>query len=118
MAKLSDEAANPVIIMNKQTWGTFKGLQANNKYAYDPFEGLPVVFNNTITAYSAATTGVTYAIVGDLDQGALANFPNGDDIDIKYDNVTLMTNDLVRVLGREFVGLGVVAPDAFVKITK
>ena len=76
------------------------------------------MFNNTITAYSAATTGVTYAIVGDLDQGALANFPNGDDIDIKYDNVTLMTNDLVRVLGREFVGLGVVAPDAFVKITK
>ena len=118
MAKLSDEAANPVIIMNKQTWGTFKGLQSNNKYAYDPFEGLPVVFNNTITAYSAATTGVTYAIVGDLDQGALANFPNGDEINIKYDEVTLMTNDLVRVLGREFVGLGVVAPDAFVKITK
>ena len=118
MAHLSDEAQNPVIIMNKATWGTFKGLQANNKYAYDPFEGLPVVFNNTITAYSAATTGVPYAIGGDLDQGALANFPNGDDIDIKYDNVTLMTNDLVRVLGREFVGLGVVAPDAFVKITK
>ena len=118
MAHLSDEAANPVIIMNKATWGTFKALQANNKYAYDPFEGLPVVFNNTITAYSAATTGVTYAIVGDLDQGALANFPNGDEINIKYDEVTLMTNDLVRVLGREFVGLGVVAPDAFVKITK
>lgn len=118
MAHLSDEAQNPVVIMNKATWGTFKALQANNKYAYDPFEGLPVVFNNTITAYSAATTGVTYAIVGDLDQGALANFPNGDEINIKYDEVTLMTNDLVRVLGREFVGLGVVAPDAFVKITK
>ena len=118
MAKLSDEAANPVILMNKATWGVFKGLQANNKYAYDPFEGLPVVFNNTITAYSAATTGVTYAIVGDLDQGALANDPTGDEINTKYDEVTLMTNDLVRVLGREFVGLGVVAPDAFVKITK
>ena len=118
MSHLSDEAANPVVIMNKATWGAFKAIQAKNQFGYDPFEGLPVVFNNTITAYSAATTGVTYAIVGDLDQGALANFPNGDDIDIKYDNVTLMTNDLVRVLGREFVGLGVVAPDAFVKITK
>ena len=118
MALLSDEANNPVIIMNKATWGTFKGLQAAGNYGYDPFEGLDVIFNNTITAYSAATTGVTYAIVGDLDQGALANFPNGQEIDIKYDNVTLMTNDLVRVLGREFVALGVVAPDAFVKITK
>lgn len=118
MALLSDEANNPVVIMNKATWGTFKGLQAAGNYGYDPFEGLDVIFNNTITAYSAATTGVTYAIVGDLDQGALANFPNGQEIDIKYDNVTLMTNDLVRVLGREFVALGVVAPDAFVKITK
>lgn len=118
MALLSDEAANPVIMMNKATWGVFKGLQAAGNYGYDPFEGLPVVFNNTITAYSAATTGVAYAIVGDLDQGALANFPAGEEIDIKYDEVTLMTNDLVRVLGREFVALGVVAPDAFVKITK
>ena len=118
MAQLSDEAANPVIIMNKQTWGVFKGLQAAGNHGYDPFEGLPVVFNNTVTAYSAATTGVTYAIVGDLDQGALANFPNGAEIDLKYDDVTLMTNDLIRVLGREYVGLGVVAPNAFVKLTK
>lgn len=118
MALLSDEAANPVVMMNKATWGAFKALQAEGNYGYDPFEGLPVVFNNTITAYSAATTGVAYAIVGDLDHGAMANFPAGDDIDIKYDEVTLMTNDLVRVLGREFVALGVVAPNAFVKITK
>ena len=118
MSLLSDEAANPVIMMNKATWGAFKALQAEGNYGYDPFEGLPVVFNNTITAYSAATTGVAYAIVGDLDHGAMANFPAGDDIDIKYDEVTLMTNDLVRVLGREFVALGVVAPNAFVKITK
>ena len=104
--------------MNKQTWGVFKGLQAAGNHGYDPFEGLPVVFNNTVTAYSAATTGVTYAIVGDLDQGALANFPNGAEIDLKYDDVTLMTNDLIRVLGREYVGLGVVAPNAFVKLTK
>lgn len=118
MASLSDEAANPVIIMNKQTWGTFKALQASGNYGYDPFEGLDVVFNNTIKAYSAASTGDTYAIVGDLDQGALANFPNGEEITFKYDETTLATQDLVRVIGRQFVGLGVVAPDAFVKIQK
>ena len=118
MAKLSDEAANPVVMMNKATWGTFKAAQAANGYNYDPFEGLPVVFNNTITAASAATTGVTYAIVGDLEQGALMNFPNGEEITFKFDDLTDADYDLVRVIGREFVGIGVVAPDAFVKITK
>ncbi len=118
IANLSDEAANPVIMMNKLTWATFKGLQAAGNYGYDPFEGLPVVFNDTIAAISVATTGVAYMIVGDLDHGALANFPNGDDITFKYDEMTLATQDLVRVIGREFVGLGVVAPNAFVKVTK
>ena len=118
MAALSDDAANPCIIMNKATWGTFKALQASGNYGYDPFEGLDVVFNNTITAYAAASTGDTYVIVGDLDQGALANFPNGEGIEFKFDDTTLMTSDLVRVLGREYVGIGVVAPDAFVKVQK
>lgn len=115
---LSDEATNPVIMMNKLTWSTFKGLQAAGNYGYDPFEGLPVAFNDTIAAYSAATTGVPYMIVGDLDQGALANFPAGDDIRFKFDEMTLATSDLVRVIGRQYVALGVVAPNAFVKVTK
>ena len=116
IANLSDEAANPVIMMNKLTWSTFKALQAAGNYGYDPFEGLDVVFNNTITAYSAATTGVTYAIVGDLGIGAQANFPNGQEIDIKFDDKTKMEYDLIRILGREYVGHAVVAPKAFVKI--
>lgn len=116
MASLSDEAENPVIMMNKATWGSLKETQYANKYAVDPFEGLPVVFNNTISSFDAATTGVTYMIVGDLGHGALANFPNGEEIDIKVDDKTLMAQDLVRVLGREYVGIGIVAPDAFVKV--
>ena len=118
IAALSDEAANPVIIMNKATWAAFKSVQYTANYAADPFEGLPVVFNNSVKAYGAASTGDTYAIVGDLDEGALANFPDGEDIRIKYDEMTLATNDLVRIIGRQFVGIGVVAPNAFVKIQK
>ena len=117
IAQLSDEAADPVVMMNKATWGAFKAAQAANGYAYDPFEGLPVVFNDSISAFSAATTGVTYAIVGDLGIGAQANFPNGQEIEIKFDDKTKMEYDLVRILGREFVGHAVVAPKAFVKIT-
>ena len=116
LAQISDEAANPVVIMNKQTWGAFKEAQAANGYNYDPFEGLPVVFNDSLAAFSAATTGVPYAIVGDLGVGAQANFPNGEGIEIKFDNLTKMEYDLVRILGREFVGLGVVGPNAFCKI--
>ena len=116
LGKLSDEAANPVIIMNKASWAAFKAVQAAGNYGYDPFEGLPVIFNNSITALSAATAGVTWAIVGDLDHGALANFPEGNDIRFKFDEMTLATNDLIRIIGREFVGLGVVGPDSFVKI--
>ena len=118
MALLSDEAANPVVIMNKQTWGTYKAAQYANSFNVDPFEGLPVVYNNTIKAYSAATTGETFAIVGDLGHGAIANFPNGEGIDFKFDELSRKKEDLVEVLGREYVGLGVVAPKAFVKIVK
>ena len=118
MSMLSDEAANPVVIMNKATWGAFKAVEYAGNFPVDPFEGLPVVFNNTITAASAATTGVTYAIVGDLGHGALANFPNGDGIDFKFDELSKKKEDLIEVLGREYVALGVVAPNAFVKITK
>lgn len=118
MALLSDEAANPVVMMNKATWGAFKSAQYANGFDADPFEGLDVVFNNTIPSVTVATTGVTYAIVGDLDHGALMNFPNGEGIDFKVDELSQAEYDLVRIIGREFVGIGVVAPDAFVKIVK
>ena len=116
LAELSDEAANPAIIMNKSTWGKFKAAQAANGYGYDPFEGLPVLFNDSLSSFDAATTGVCYAIVGDLGVGAQANYPNGAEIEIKFDDKTKMEYDLVRILGRQYVGLGVVAPKAFCKI--
>lgn len=118
LALLSDEAANPVIIMNKLSYPAFKAVQYANGYGADPFEGLPVLFNSTVTAYSAATTGVAYAIVGDLGEGALANFPNGEEITFKFDDLTLAAQDLVQITGREYVGLGLVGPGAFAKIVK
>lgn len=118
MALLSDEAANPVVIMNKATWGAFKSAQYDGNFNADIFEDLPVVFNNTIKAFSAASTGDTYAIVGDLGHGALANYPEGDGIEFKFDDLTLKKQDLIEVMGRQYAALGIVAPDSFVKIKK
>lgn len=118
IAQLSDEAANPVIIMNKLTYPVFKAVQYANGYGADPFEGLPVIFNNSLAAHGAATTGVCYAIVGDLGEGALANFPNGEEIQFKMDDVSLADADLVKITGREYVGLGIIGPQSFVKLIK
>ena len=105
--------------MNKATWAAFKAVQYAAQYAVDPFEGLTVVFNNSLKSIAEAS-GATqpYAIVGDFDMGALANFPAGDDIQFKFDENTLKKQDLIEILGREYVALGVVAPNAFVKIAK
>ena len=118
IAELSDQASNPVVMINKATWASFKAAQYAASYAVDPFEGLPVVFNNTIKAYTVATTGETYAIIGDLGYGAQMNMPNGDDIEFKFDDLSLAEADLVKIVGRKFVGHDVVAPKAFVKIVK
>ena len=118
LAELSDQASDVALVMNRQTWGAFKAAQAANKFNYDPFEGLPVIFNNSLKAFSAATTGETWMIVGDFNEGAMFNFPNGDDINIVVDRLSLKKQDLVEVFGREFVGIGVVGPNAFCKVVK
>lgn len=118
IGNLSDEASNPVVIMNKLTWSAFKAAQYAGNYSADIFENLPVAFNNTIADFSSATTGVPYAYVADLGYGALANFPNGEEIKFTFDDISLADADLVKIVGREFVGLGLVAPQAIVKITK
>ena len=118
MGKLSEEAADPVIIMNRETEAAFKGVQYSGSFATDIFEGLPRVYSSALKAFSAATSGDTYAIVGDLGRGAQANFPNGNEITIKFDDLSLAEKDLVKIVGREFVALGVVGPGCFVNITK
>ena len=118
IANLSDEARNYTIVMNKLTYANFKAVQYGNGYGVDVFEGIDVVFNNSLPAYDSASANAVYCIVGDFDHGAMATYPNGRDIEIKYDDATLMTSDLVRILGRRYVGLGAVADKSFALIKK
>lgn len=118
IANLSDETRDITVVMNKLTYAAFKEAQYANGYAVDPFEGATVVFNNTLPAYSSASANAVYCIVGDFNHGALINTPNGDGIELKFDDTTLMTSDLVRILGRRFAGVNAVADKAFCNIAK
>lgn len=118
VANLSDEASKPTIVMNKLTWSAFKAAQYNGNYGVDIFEGLKVVFNNTLPAYGSASANAVYAIVGDFGQGAIANFPDGESVKFVFDDKTLATSDLVRVIGKEYVAVGAVANKAFTLIAK
>lgn len=118
LGQLNAEARNPIIVMNPATKAAFKAAVYAGQFNADPFEGLKVVLTNNLPAISAASENDCYAIVGDFGYGALANFPNGNTMQIKIDDKTAMTSDLVKILGREFVAVEPVACRAFVKITK
>ena len=120
ISKLSDEARNPVVIINKATYAYYKGLAMQANYGFDVFDGLTVLFNNTLadindTPASGDTNFV--GIVGDLD-GESCNFPNGYEPTFKYDDLSLAEQDLVKVVGRLPMAHGVTANGRFAVITK
>lgn len=109
---------NTVIVMNPLTYKEFRKVQVTAGYGIDVFEGKKVIFSDAITAYDAASENDTYALVGDFSYGARAVTPNGKSVQIKVDDKSAMKSDLVDVLGRMPIGLGVVACKAFTRITK
>ena len=116
-ANLSDEAKNPVIVMNKLTYANFVAAQAAGNFAFDPFRGMPVLFNNSLPAYDSASTNAVYAFVGDL-SGVQVNYPEGDGIVIKYDDVTEAEADLVKIVGRQYVAHALTACGRFCVVAK
>ena len=118
VSKLSDEATNPVVIMNKQSYAYYKGLAMASNYAVDPFDGMEVLFNNTLSPVTGTTiTKGNYAVVGDL-RGYQVNFPNGTDVAFKYDDLSLAEKDLVKIVGRLPMGHGVTSFKHFVSLKK
>ena len=117
-ANLSDAATNIVVIMNRLTEVEFLSAQAAGNFAIDPFAGLPRVYTSALPAYSTATAGTgTYAIVGDL-AGAQVNFPEGEDVVIKWDDLSEAEADLVRVVGRIYAAHDVTGPGMLAKLIK
>lgn len=116
-ANLADDASNVVVIMNRLTEGEFLDAYAAGNFAIDPFAGLPRLYTSALPAYSTANNSAVYAIVGDL-SGLQYNFPEGADVIIKWDDLSLAELDLVKVVGRQYAAHGVTAPGRFVNIAK
>lgn len=117
-ALLTDEARNPVFIANKQTIAQFKSLMTADGYLINnPFNNMPVIAQNSLPSYETASSGAVYAIIGDL-SAFRANFPNGTEVKFKFDDLSLAEKDLIKIVGRMYVGMNVVACDRFVLVKK
>ncbi len=117
-ALLTDEARNPVFIANKQTIAQFQSLMTADGYLINnPFNNMPVIAQNSLPSYETASSGAVYAIIGDL-SAFRANFPNGNEVKFKFDDLSLAEKDLIKIVGRMYVGMNVVACDRFVLVKK
>lgn len=117
VAQLADDSDDITVVMNRGTHPAFISAMVQANYLFDPFDNVRVEYNNSLPVYADAKADETWMIVGDF-RGAQANFPNGDEIRIKLDDMSEAEADLVKVVGREFVAVEVVKPGAFVKVTK
>lgn len=116
-AQLCSEARNIVVIMNRATYANFVQAQAAGNFAFDPFRGLPVVFTSALTAYDSAASSAPYMIVGDLD-GEQVNYPEGEGIVIKYDDVSEAETDMVKIVGRQYAAHALTACRRFTVVKK
>ena len=116
-ANLSDQASNIVVIMNRLTEVNFLAAQAAGNFAIDPFAGLPRVYTSALPAYNTASDNAVYAIVGDL-SAVTVNYPEGEGVVIKYDDLSEAEADLVKIVGRQYAAHGVTGPGKLVNVAK
>ena len=105
-ALLSSAAEDLVIIATPAQYAAYRALQLGASYGVDPFDGLEVLFNDTVTA----------PIIGDL-AGVMMNLPKGEAVQFKYDDMTRKKEDMVEILGRQPAAIEVVGNKFFAKVT-
>lgn len=105
---LSGDINDPVIITTRAQAAALKSAALSANYGYDPFDGMPVIYVDAAAMPSVSSNPVKM-IVGDA-SAFQVNFPAGDDVKIKIDENTLMTQDMVRILGRVYAACAVTKP--------
>ena len=116
-ANLTDEATNVVVIINRLSSANFNAARVAGNFAVDPYDGLPVLYTSALPAYASASDNAVWMIVGDLN-GAQVNYPEGEGIINKWDDLSEAEADMVKVHGRQYAGHGVTGPGRFVNVKK
>ena len=107
IAQLSGQARDRVFIASGTTIAAVRTAALAANYAFDPFFGLTVIQNDTVT---------DGAIVGDL-SGVRANLPEGGSVRFIFDELSLAEDDLVKIVGKMLAAIEVVGPKMFAVIT-
>ena len=116
-ANLSDEAEDVVVIINRLTAAAFHQAKVAGNFAVDPYDGRPVLYSSELPAYSSASDNAVWMIVGDLN-GEHVNYPEGESIITKWDDLSEAEADMVKVHGRQYAAHGVDKPGMFVNVKK
>lgn len=119
ITKLSDEAdmSNLCVLLNPATDAAVLDAVAAGSFAVDPYAGMTKIYTSILPAYSSASSNAVYAIVGDL-SALQYNFPEGDEVVLKWDDMSLAESDLVKVVGREYAAYAITAPGRLCNVTK
>ncbi|MBO7710153.1 MAG: phage major capsid protein [Lachnospiraceae bacterium] len=116
-ANLSDEARDVVVIINRLSSAAFNEARVAGNFAVDPYDGLTVLYSSALPAYSTASDNAVWMIVGDLG-GEQVNYPEGEGVIIKWDDLTEAEADMVKVVGRQFAAHKITGPGRFVNVKK
>lgn len=116
-AQLSEEATDLCIVVNPLTIQAFNNAYAAGNFAINPFDGLTVIKCSAMPAYATASDNAMYGLVGDL-KAFQVNYPEGEGIVTKWDDLTYAEDDMVKVVARQYAGYGVTAPGRLVKLCK
>lgn len=114
---LSGQARDLVVICNRATGAAIKTAALSAGFAYDPFDGATVLYTEALDSYAAASANEVFMIVGDL-AGVQANLPEGESVKFVYDEYSLAEDDLIKIVGRLYAGIGVTGPGMFANVIK
>ena len=105
------------LVMNRGTYAALRSLELDANYGVDVFEGLRdrIIFTNALKSVDSASEDDVVIIVGDFNF-VQANFPAGQDVKVKYDDLTEAEADLVKFVGKMNVGVGVIGDKAFTNV--
>lgn len=109
--KLGGEASDIVFITSRTKAAALKAAALNANYAYDPFDGLPVIYVSDAFLATINAGG----FVADL-SGVQANFPEGGEPRFIFDEYTEAPANIVRIVGRLLMAVAVIATGKVVKL--